>query len=331
MSAQSTSNSTHFIEAQQYSKFILENLHDGLLPGQFYRNVSDFPAGTTLNIKTIGSVTLQEAAEDTDLAYNPIDTGNVTLSITDYVGDAWAVTDVLRQDGAQIEQLLAMRGQESTRALQEYFETRFLAAMNAGQTATNVNLVNGVPHRWIADAASDNTYKMSLDYFVSMKLAFDKANVPQYGRIALVDPVVEATLNKLVTFTTSRSLDYNPKFQSVLEAGFAREHKFLFNFMGFDVITSNRLPRLTATEAINASSYGLPNETAPVGSVANIFMCVADDACKPGMIAWRQQPKVESERNKDKGRDEFVTRARFGVGVQRLDTLGVILTSASNY
>ncbi len=47
---QLTTNTTAFIEAQQYSQFILMNLHDGLLPGTFYRDVSDFGQGTTLNI-----------------------------------------------------------------------------------------------------------------------------------------------------------------------------------------------------------------------------------------------------------------------------------------
>lgn len=328
---QTTANSTAFIEAQQYSQFILDNLHDGLMPDGFYRNVTDFPAGTTLNIKTIGATTIQDAAEDTDLVYNPIDTDTVTLSITDYIGDAWYVTDVLRQDGAQIEQLMAMRGTESTRAIQEYFETRFLAVANAAQTSANVNLVNGRPHRWVTDDAADNTYKFGLASFIGMKLSFDKANAPQNGRIAIVDPIVEATINSLINVTSTRSLDYNPKFQAALEQGFEREHKFLFNLFGWDVWTSNRLPVSTATEAIDASSYGFTSETAPVGSIANQFMCVSDDSTKPIMAAWRQMPSVEGERNKDKGRDEFLTRARFGLGAQRIDTLGVVLSSGSNY
>jgi hypothetical protein len=48
--SQNTVNSSAFIEAQKYSAFILRNLNDGLLPGSFYRDVSDFGSGTTLNI-----------------------------------------------------------------------------------------------------------------------------------------------------------------------------------------------------------------------------------------------------------------------------------------
>lgn len=83
--AQNRANSTAFIEAEQYSAFILRNLTDGLLPGSFYRNVSDFGSGTTLNIKTIGSVTIQDGAEDVPFEYSPIESGTLTMSITDYI------------------------------------------------------------------------------------------------------------------------------------------------------------------------------------------------------------------------------------------------------
>lgn len=324
--AQTTVNTAAFIEAQQYSKFIIDNLNDGLLPGTFYRNVSDFPNGTQLNIKVVGTVSIQDVEEDKAITYNPIDTSTITLAITDYVGDAWYVTDMLRQDGSQIEQLMAMRAQESTRALQEDFESKFLKTAGLlSQTLSNGNQINGVDHRWVADSAADNTYKMGLSDFVDMKLAFDKANVPQAGRIALVDPLVEATLNKLAA---NFNVDRNAQFQRLLEDGFVRDHKFLFNLFGWDIWTSNRLPRTAAAETITHNGVA---ETAPAGSIANIFMSVLDDSTKPIMGAWRQHPSVEGERNKDKARDEFVTRARFGFGRQRPESLGVILTSASNY
>lgn len=324
---QLTTNTSAFIEAQQYSNFILSNLHDGLLPGQFYRNVSDFPAGTQLNIKVVGAATVQDVEEDKAVTYNPIDTSTVTLAITDYIGDAWYVSDVLRQDGAQIEQLMAMRGVESTRAIQEDFESKFLKVAGiTAQTAGNKNAINGFDHRWVADSAADNSHKIGLSDFIDMKLAFDKANVPQAGRIALVDPVVEATLNKLAGATVS--MDRNPQFQGVLEQGFVRDHKFLFNLFGWDIYTSSRLANIASAETITHNGVA---DTAPVGSVANVFMNILDDSTKPIMGAWRQMPKVEGERNKDLARDEFVTRARYGFGRQRPESLGVILTSASNY
>jgi len=323
--SQNTINTTSFIEAEQYSAFILSQLHDGLLPEQFYRNVSDFGNGTTLNIKTIGTATIQETAEETPLVYNPIDTSTVTLEMTDYVGDAWSVSDILRQDGSQIESLMAMRGMEATRAIQEHFETRFLQVANAAQTADDQNLVNSFAHRGVASGTND---VLTQDDIVMMKLAFDKANVPQMGRIAIVDPVVEATLNKLVQFTSTRSLDYDPKFRAILETGFASQHKFLFNLFGFDFWTSNRLPSPADTALVELT--GANSTDVSSGYVSNIFMCASDDNCRPIMGAWRQMPSVEGERNKDLARDEFVTRARWGLGAQRVDTLGIICTSSTD-
>lgn len=318
-----------FVEATQYSQFILENLPDVLLPEGMWRDVSDFGSGTTLNIKTVGTVTLQDAAEDVPLIYNPIDTGNVTLTITDYVGDAWAVSDDLREDGAQIDTLMGMRAMESTRAFGEQHETRFLSVAGTAQTSANVNLVNGRPHRWVAGGASATNRLMTFSDFVAMKLSFDKANVPQAGRIAIVDPIVEATINGLVLNTTS--VNYNPQFEGLMTTGFASTHRFVRNIMGFDVYTSNFLPVKTATEALNASSYGLANDTAEVGDVANIFMCIADDGCKPIMHAWRRMPKTEGWRDEELRNDKFQVTSRFGMGAQRLDTLGVVFTTASTY
>lgn len=316
-----TGNSSAFIEAQQYSAFILENMHDGLLPGNFFRNVSDFPAGTTLNIKTIGTASIQEVAEDSQIVYSPIESGTVTLAITDYVGDAWYITDVLRQDGAQIDYLQAARASESTRAIQEYWETRFLAVANAAQTADNANNINGFAHRRAASGTNGQVLEAD---FIDMRLAFDKANVPAGGRVAFVDPVVAATLSKTMLTTSNNNAQALSFWEEIVKNGFDREHTFVTQLHGWTVFTSNRLPRITAAEASigsgNANSYA-------VGAVANIFMCIADDQCKPLMAAWRQMPKTEGERNKEFGRDEFVVRARWGMGAQRVDTLGVLLCS----
>lgn len=310
--SQNRPNSTSFIESEQYSAFILRNLHDGLLPGTFYRNVTDFGAGTTLHIKTVGSVTIQDGAEEVPFDYTPIESGEVTLVISNYVGDAWYVTDELREDGAQVEALMSARSQESTRALQEIYETRFLSKCNSSQTNASPNLINGFPHR-IASVATNNTF--TLNTLIQMKLAFDKANVPSGGRIAILDPVAAATLDGLVTI----GRDVTPWAASILQDGFGKDHDFLMNFYGWTIITSNRLPKGSFSDGTTTVANG----------VANIFLSVADDNTKAIMAAWRRMPKVEGDRNKDLRRDEFVTSARWGFGTQRVDTLGVVITSAT--
>ena len=311
--SQNRGNSTAFIEAEQYSAFILRNLNDGLLPSTFYRNVSDFGSGSTLHIKTIGAVTVQDGAEEVPFEYTPIESGEVTMTITDYVGDAWYVTDELREDGSSVEALMAARSAESTRAIQEVFESRFLAKAQSLQTNANPNAVNGFAHR-ISSTASGNV--MQLADIIKMKLAFDKANVPMAGRVLIVDPVTAATLDGQVSI----GRDVTPFAERILQNGFAREHQYLMNLYGFDIITSNRLPKGTFSDGTTSVS----------NAVANIAMCVADDNTKPVMGAWRRMPRVEGERNKDLRRDEFVTSSRWGFGGQRVDTLGVYITSAVN-
>lgn len=308
---QLTTNTQAFIEAEQYSEFVLLNMHDGLLPETFWRNISDFVHGSTLNIKTVGSVTLQEAAEDTPLVYNPIESGEITFVINEYVGNAWYITDDLREDGNQIEVLQAQHAQEQTRALQERYETDFL------QTAASVYFnnpgdpanINGFNH-FIVSAETNNIF--SLDHLIDMRLAFNKANVPAEGRVFICDSVVEATLNKNVTITT----DVTPFAAAILEKGLARGMNFFGQWFGWTLITSNRLFQGAADDG-----------TTSITGVYNLAMCISDDQSKPLMGAWRRLPKTEGERNKDKARDEFVVRSRYGFGVQRIDSLGCIVTS----
>lgn len=210
---------------------------------------------------------------------------------------------------------MAARSSESTRALQEVFESRFLKVCNDAQTQTTANTVNGFAHR-IASSATNNVFTLS--HLVDMKIAFTKANVPAEGRIFICDPIVEGTINKLVTITT----DVTDFAKEIIQGGMARGQKFIMNLYGWDIMTSNRL---------YAAGSLQDGTTTVTNAVANVFMCINDDNTKPIMGAWRRMPKVEGERNKDRARDEFVTRARWGFGVQRVDTLGILITSSVNY
>ena len=106
-------------------------------------------------------------------------------------------------------------------------------------------------------------------------------------------------------------------FQQLVKDGFDKDHKFVTDIHGWQIWTSNRLPTCGA-------GFDVDGNTITRAGVANIFMCVADDQCKPGMVAWRQTPSTETDRDISKGRDEFVTKTRWGDGVQRQDSLGVI-------
>lgn len=324
--AQNTSNTTAFIEAQQYSKFILENLPDMTLPESFARDVSDFASGTTLNVKSVGSATLQDMEEDVAPTFNAIDTNTITLSITDWKGDAWSVSDKLREDSAQIDQLSSMRALEATRAIAEARETDFLASLAGGWTegGDDEGVINGRPHRWCASGSVNREFQ--IDDFTAMKFAFDKANVPQMGRIALVDPVVEATLNSLVA---AQGFTNNPMFAGLVTEGFSQSHKFIRNIMGFDIYTTNFLKVVTTVDTLANAAYGLTDDDTVAGDIANLFLCIADDGCKPSMTATRRQPTTAGWRDDDNEQDKFKVSTRYGYGIQRLDSLGIVYSSPS--
>jgi hypothetical protein len=269
--------------------------------------------GDVLNIKTVGSVVLQETAEDVPLVYNPIETGQITFRITEYVGDAWRVSDDLREDGAQIDQLMAARAMESTRALQERFETDFLRAASAPFIAATTNLpVNGFGHFRVANTVNNI---FDVDFLIDMRLAADKANVPASGRVFIVDPVVEATLNKKITITN----DVTDFAKNILERGLAQGQRFITNWFGWDIMTSNRL-------FVGAANDGI---TSLANVVYNLGMCILDDQTKPVMGAWRRQPSVTGDRDFERRADKFQTTSRYGFGLQRIDTLFCVATSTT--
>lgn len=311
--AQNRANSTAFIEPDIYSGVILRTLEDGLLPSQFYQSITGFTSGTTYNMKTIGTVTIQDVAEDVPVDYTPIESGTVTMRIQNYLGDAWYVTDELKEDGTDIPALMNARSMESSRAMKEVFESRFLSVAAAPMLG-GVNTINGFNHTLVGSGTNQT---IEIADFLRMKIAFDKANVPLGGRVAIVDPLTAATLASKVTLVS----DITPFAADILMNGFDRDHEYKFNIHGWHIFTSNRLPK---------GAYTIGGTTVASG-VANIFMSIADDNTKPIMQAWRRMPSIETERNKDLRRQEFVTTSRYGFGVKRLDTLGVIVTNALLY
>lgn len=321
--ANTTANSDPVIRAQVYSDFILENILDGFLPEGLHRDVSDFGDGETLFIPRIGETVIRDYVEDTPAKYDPVDTGQVQLVINQYKQGGSYITRKLRQDSYAVRAIEAQIPVDHLRKIKEAYETDLLAQVNQ-QTTADPNTINGFDHRWVADSTA-TTGIISLEDFLYMKASFDKANVPDEGRIVIVDPVAEASLNKEVA---GEAFTNNPQFEGLVGEGFSRGRKFVRNIFGWDVWVSNRLPRI-ADETINGGPQAASTQI--TGGVANIFMSVLDDQHKPFMGAWRQMPQTDGEFNKDFQRDEFLTTARWGFGLQRDETVGAVLTSATAY
>lgn len=321
-----TFNSDPVIRGQVYSQFLLETINDDFLPEGLHRDVSDFGDGDVLNIPTMGEMPIYDIEEDKETPLASLDTGNVTLQITEHVGTGGYTTDKLKEDAYKAMAVESQIPRSALRGIRERYESDMLATVNSAQTASNPNSFNDVDHRWVAGGASGTDGIIGFEDLAYLKWSFDEANMPEEGRILLVAPSVEATFN---TTTNITNVSNNPMFEGMITTGFARDRKFLVNIFGFDIWVSNRLPRI-ASETITGGPDGASHTVSSDG-VANIAMCVADDQTKPIMGAWRRQPAIEGFRNSPKRRDEFYVTARWGFGSQREESAGVIVTSRTSY
>lgn len=315
-----TANQAPLIKAQVFSEFMLELITDGYLPDGLHRDVSDFGDGDTLFIPVMGETVLRDYTEDTGVEFDAVDTGQITLTITEYVSAASYITDKLKQDAYKAAALEQAIPKEHMRLIKDRYETDLLAQANK-QTLSDPNTINGTAHRWVAAGTSNF---ITLEDFAYAKLSADKANMPEMNRVAIIDPITEMALNYQVGV---QAFTNNPQFEGIVNTGFAKGKRFVRNIYGWDVYVSNRLP--TVTETITGGP-GAGARSVTAGKV-NVFGVFADDQHTPFMGAWRQMPASEGFRNTTFKRDEYSTTARWGFGLQRPESLISILTSATVY
>ncbi len=318
--AQTTTNSANIVKQQIYGEMLQESFKDNLL-GMIGMNdlTSEFPSGDTFNVDQIGQASLSDYSENSDVDYSAIDTSRIQLALTDYVQDGFYVTDKLKMDaGGRADRLWATRVKESSYAFSKRMEADLYAAANATQTAANPNNINGQPHR-IA-LATTYTAQNFVDAVADIKLSFDKANIPEAGRILIVDAKTENKLNKLATGAVL--VADSPRFEGLLETGFAKSHRFVRNIHGFDIFVSNLLPVSTAAETVSTVAT-------TAGSEVCIAMCVADEDCKPMMGVIRQRPTPEFERQQSKKRDAWSATSYWGFALYRPESLVCLITDNS--
>lgn len=200
------------------------------------------------------------------------------------------------------------------RAIAKAMEVDIMALGNAGQTASDLNNINGANHRWVA--AGTNNVVVPQD-FAKAKYALQKANVPMTNLVAIVDPSVEY---QLATTTNLVNLSNNPRWEGIVRDGMSTGMKFVTNVYGFDVYVSQNLPR-GITETVNS-------RTVSTNGVANYFFSASQDVL-PFVGSIRQPPKVDSEYNKDLQREEYVTTCRYGFKLFRPENLVTVLSDAS--
>jgi len=328
MSGNTTENSAAIRRAEVFSDIILDEIHDDFLPEGIHRDVTDFQDGDTLNITTFGEVVLRDIVENEDIPIDAIDTGRINLVIDQYKGAGNFITDKVRDDSWQVAQFEAAIPVKQLRAIKEAYETDLLNTSETMQTQADANTINGLAHRFVASGTAG---RLDLDDIIYAKLSMNKSMLPSEGRILIIDSAAEATFDSLSQLV---NVSNNPRFEGIVETGFAKNMHFLKNVYGFDVYVSNRLPHQSA-ENIDTSVIEVPapsgNGTSAADSVTCQFLSVIDEMTMPYMGAWRQMPTTEYFRNVQIGRDEYYQKGRWGFGGQRPQSLISLLVNAAAY
>lgn len=308
-------NTQNLVRTQLWSRQIKELLLDELNAMKFVRIIQDFPDGYTLNIPSIGEAETADFQENQAVKYNAMATGNFQFNFDQYKYSANAISEKFKRDSFYSQDVIAAFVPRQHRALMEAVETRIFAQANAGQTSGSLNVINTASHRWVGSGVNQS---ISLQDFAKVQYALFKANVPLNNLCAVVDPSVAYTLQTQANLVNL--LSPMPMWGDVTRDGMITGFKFRFNIYGFDIYISNYLPAI-ASETINS--------VALTGGVANYFFSATPGDTTPWVGAFRQQPTVYSEFNKDLQQTEYLTIAEYGFKLYRPENMVTILTSTS--
>jgi hypothetical protein len=312
MAAFEVATDEHLIRSSVWTRQIKQLLLDDLYAMQFVRTLTDFPDGTVLNIPSIGEAETSDFAEGQRIRYNKLDTGNFQFSFDQYKYSANSISERFKRESFYSQEVINAFLPRQHRALMVDVEARIFARANSGQTASDLNLINGAAHRFVGSGTNE---AIALKDFALAAYALQKANVPMTNLVAVVDPSVAYTISTQTNIVNL--LTPTPMWAKVANDGMVTGFKFVFNIYGFDVYVSNYLPQGIA-ETINARSVTV--------GVANLFFSAAPGDIKPIIGAFRQMPTVYSEFNKDTQESEYLTITEYGFKLYRPENMVVVLT-----
>jgi hypothetical protein len=317
MAGFSYANNEHLVRSNIWSTQVKEVLLEELIGMRYVDMISDFPDGDTINMPSIGQMETLDYAEGQAVRYTGMDTGNFTFSINKYKSSATYITNKMKQDSFYMNRLVSSFVPKMSRAIAKAMEVDALAIGPNGQTASNVNAINGANHRFVGSGVVNAVAAISPKDFALAKYALAMANVPMTNLVAIVHPSVGYQLE---TLTNLVNVSNNKAWEGVIATGLSTGTRFIKNVYGFDVYESQNLPQ-GLTETIGSGSV-------TTNGVANIFFSAAPDVL-PFIGAVRQPPKVDSEYNKDLQREEYVTTCRYDFKLYRPENIVTVLTDTT--
>ena len=313
-----TANMDLLTRSEIWSSELKEILRDEMFAQRYVRMLEGFPDGNQFTIPSIGQAQVDDYTEDTAVQYRPMDTGEFTFTIDEYLSSASYMTKKAMQDAYYASEMMSRFVPEQERAIMAHFESTTLATPEVGVSANSNESIDSVEHRWAGALGA-----VGVEDFARARYALKKANVPDRNLIAIVDPSVEYTINTLSNIV---DVSNNPRWEGIVADGIATGTRFVKNVYGFDVYTSNYLADVTDSALPTAADAAVDFSSA--NGKANLFFSAAGNV-NPFVGAWRQQPEVDYDYNKDFQRHEFVMTGRYGVKLYRPENMVRVISKTS--
>ena len=318
-----TQNSQAAIRALVYSGMLREALEPELMAINYVDEITDFPDGDKFQEVEMSGATVSDYHEGEEIDFKNIEFGTRDFEINEYVNSGHHVTAKFAQDSYLSAQIMAKIPALEARAISADLEAKILK-LAMKQTNNDANLLNGLRHRFVAGSATDGHGVLTPEDFAYATVALKKVNyvgpkiaiIPSYQEYAIVsNPRIKG------------SLEYNPKFEGIVREGAMSGMKFSFNIYGWDVYTSEFLPVSSGETSLTNRDGDVTYTALNNCGVAVLFTNIAGR--RPFRMAWRQRPYFEGQWNMTKQREEYVTIARYGLGLGDVENLVVILCKDS--
>lgn len=325
MSGINTRDNAAAIKATIYSGQLREQLEPDLIAMNYVDMITDFPDGESWQDVEVGNAVVHDYVEGSDVVFDGLEIGTRTFEINNYVQSGHYITEKFVQDSYLSSQIMAKVAPLEARAIYADIETKILAMANK-QKLGNANVLNGYNHRFVAGKGADGVAELdrfgalAAEDFLYAAAALKSAGYT--GSLVAIVPTYQEYLigsNPLL----SKSLQYNPKWEGIVREGVSSGMKFAFNIMGVDVYTSEFLPTIKTEAGLKDRDGDKASQAITDASVAIIF-CNQPDR-RPFRMAWRQMPKFEGQWNMYRQREEYVTTARYGLGIGDIENLVVAI------
>ena len=312
-------NSQAVIRALVYSGMLREQLEPELIAMNYVDVITDFPDGDKWQDVEMGAATVSDFVEGGEIDYKGLEFATREFEINEYVNSGHYVTAKFSQDSYLASQIMAKVPSLEARAIAADLEEKILKLANK-QTNNDANILNGLSHRFVAGTAEEGWGILTPEDFAYATVALKRVNYIG-PKIAIIPSFQEYKIVSNPRIKTS--LNYNPSFEGIVRDGAMSGMKFSFNIYGWDVYTSEFLPTTSGETSLKDRDGKATFSTLDNCGEAVLFANIAGR--RPFRMAWRQMPKFEGQWNMNKQREEYVTIARYGLGLGDVENMVVIL------